>query len=156
MRQLEVIWYDGELSPPESPVEGLELPNEGALILGDRGALLHNFRTGEIRLNPDDRFPEEDWPEPTMDRPMSHYVEWTEACKGRGKTLSNFQYGARLTETILAGIVAYRLGKPLDWNGPEMRADNLPEAETLIRPSTRSDFLSSPPSSDGRPLADKE
>ncbi len=36
-------------------MEGLELPNEGELILGDRVALLHNFRTGEIRLSPDDR-----------------------------------------------------------------------------------------------------
>jgi hypothetical protein len=134
---LEVVWYDGELSPPESPVEGLELPNEGALILGDRGSLLHNFRTGEIRLVPGEQFPESDLPEQEMDRPSSHYAEWAEACKGRGSTMSDFQYGARLTETILAGIVAYRLGKRLDWNGPEMRAENCPEADSLIRPTVR-------------------
>jgi predicted dehydrogenase len=134
---LEVLWYDGELSPPESPVEDLDLPNEGALVLGERGYLLHHFRSGRIDVHVSGRDPDFPLPEPSLGVPASHYWEWIEACKGRGRTHSDFSYGAALTETILAGIVAYRVGQRLEWNGPEMRAENCPEADLLIRPRTR-------------------
>ena len=35
---------------------------------------------------------------------------------------------------IMAGLVAYRVGKTLDWDGEAMRATNCPEADALIRP----------------------
>ncbi len=134
---LEAVWYDGELAPPEASIEGLELPGEGALVIGDRGQLLHSFRSGEIRLLPDEEFSEFEPPEPTLPRPRSHYEEWIEACKGRGQTSSDFRYGAALTETVLAGVVAFRLGERLEWDGPGMRAANAPQAEPLVRPPLR-------------------
>ncbi len=134
---LEVAWYDGRRSPPDYPVQGAELPGEGVLIDGQRGQLLFDFRNRSFRLLPEDVFADVTLPEPTLPRPTDHYHEWTEACKGRGETASDFDYGAAITETVLAGVVAYRAGQRLEWDGPAMQAKNCPEAEPLIHPPQR-------------------
>jgi predicted dehydrogenase len=63
--------------------------------------------------------------------------EWVEAIKGGHKALSNFDYAAMLTETILLGNVAIRLGKKLEWDGPNLKVTNIPEAAHLINPPYR-------------------
>ncbi len=131
---LEVAWYDGELAPAGEVIEGV---SDGVMVIGERGRLIYNFRGGATRLVPEEAFADAELPEPSLPRPASHYIEWTEACKGRGKTASDFQYGAMLTEVVLAGVVAYRVGEPLDWDGPGMHAKNCPQAEELIRPEQR-------------------
>ncbi len=136
-KPLEVAWYDGELAPAGEVIEGV---NDGVMVLGERGRLIYNFRGGAARLEPDEAFADVELPEPTLPRPASHYVEWTEACKGRGKTLSDFQYGATLTEVVLAGVAAYRMGQALEWDGPAMQATNCPEAEALVRPAQRENW----------------
>jgi predicted dehydrogenase len=131
---LEVVWYDGELAPAGEIVEGV---NDGFMVIGERGRLIYNFRGGATKLTPAEAFANAELPEPTLPRPDDHYREWTEACKGRGRTWSDFQYGAALTETVLAGVVAYRMGQPLDWDAPGMQASNCPEAGSLICPPRR-------------------
>ena len=133
-KPLEVVWYDGELAPAGKVIEGV---SDGLMVIGERGRLVYNFRGGATQLLPAETFADFKPPEPTLPRPANHYVEWTEACKGRGKTASDFQYGAALTEVILAGVVAYRVGEPLEWDGPGMRATNCPDAERFIRPAQR-------------------
>ena len=41
------------------------------------------------------------------------------------------------TEAVLLGNLAIRLGKRIEWDGPNLRATNAPEAEALIRRSYR-------------------
>ena len=53
------------------------------------------------------------------------------------KPLAHSVYEARLTETIMAGVVAYRIGRQLQWDGPNMKATNCPEADGFIRPQFR-------------------
>jgi hypothetical protein len=68
-------------------------------------------------------------------RSIGHYKEWLEACKGGKKAGANFDYGGPLTEMVLLGNVAIRTGKKLDWDGPNMKVTNVPEAnEYLHRP----------------------
>ncbi|MFO7903075.1 MAG: Gfo/Idh/MocA family protein [Planctomycetota bacterium] len=134
---LEVAWYDGELAPAGEVIEGV---NDGVMVIGERGRLIYNFRGGATQLLPAEVFANVEMPEPTLPRPGSHSTEWTEACKGRGKTASDFQYGATLTEVVLAGVVAYRVGETLEWDGPGMKAKNCPEAEALIRPAQRENW----------------
>ena len=64
-----------------------------------------------------------------------HHREWIEAIRAGAQPLSNFEYGGPLTETVLAGIVAYRLGQPLDWDGQQLTATTAPAA--LIKPAFR-------------------
>src|SRR5439155_10003734 len=63
--------------------------------------------------------------------------EWIAAIKGGPKAMSNFDYAAMLTETILLGNVASRLGKKLEWDGPNLKVTNVPEAAALINPPYR-------------------
>jgi hypothetical protein len=62
-------------------------------------------------------------------------AEWVKAI-AEGKpsvALSNFDYAAMLTETILLGNVAMRVGKKLEWDGPNCKVTNVPEAEKYIK-----------------------
>ena len=46
---------------------------------------------------------------------------------------SNFDIAAYLTEIILLGCVALRVGKKLEWDGPGMKAKNAPEAARIVK-----------------------
>jgi hypothetical protein len=63
------------------------------------------------------------------------HKEWLQACKD-GKhdvPYSNFDIAAYLTEIILLGCVALRVGKKLEWDGPGMKATNAPEAAQFVK-----------------------
>ena len=61
--------------------------------------------------------------------PMGHFVEeWLRACKGDLKTSCDFDYGGTLNEQMLLGLVAYRVGKKIDYDGDTGRVTNCPEA----------------------------
>jgi hypothetical protein len=67
---------------------------------------------------------------------IGHYKEWVEACKTGGKTTCNFDYSGALTETVLLGTVAFRLGKGFDWNAKELKASES-GADRFIRKTYR-------------------
>src|SRR5208283_4792675 len=65
--------------------------------------------------------------------------EWLQACRD-GKhdvAYSNFDIAAYLTEIILLGCVALRVGKKLEWDGPGMMAKNAPEAAAIVKRNYR-------------------
>jgi hypothetical protein len=66
-----------------------------------------------------------------------HVLEWVEACKGKGKTFSPFEFGGHVTEIGAAGLVALRLGHNIAWDGPAMKAKGEPGAAALIKPQSR-------------------
>ncbi len=140
---VKFAWYDGHKSPPMPELEGIKLPPQGSLLIGDKGKLLFPHSTGKIHLLPQAQFDGFNPPTPTLprlgddDAKSPHHQEWIRACKTGGQAESNFAYGGALTETILAGLVAYRTGKKLDWDGPKMKAKNCPEAARFIRPKFR-------------------
>jgi hypothetical protein len=63
------------------------------------------------------------------------HAEWIQACKdGKNNVAySNFDISAYLTEIMLLGSVAMRVGKKLEWDGPKMKATNAPEAARFIK-----------------------
>jgi len=69
----------------------------------------------------------------TIERSPGHYVEWLNACRGGKPAYSNFDIAAYLTEIILLGCVALRVGKKMAWDGPAMKATNAPEAAQYLR-----------------------
>jgi hypothetical protein len=66
-----------------------------------------------------------------------HHLEWIAGCKGGPVPYSNFDIAAYLTEIILLGCVAMRVGKKLEWDGPNMRATNAPEAMQFVKRANR-------------------
>ena len=77
-------------------------------------------------------------PAPTLPRTEEHHLEWINACKGGPPTQSNFAYASKLTEGLLVGLLAVRVGKKIEWDAEQMRATGCPEADAFIRPQFRS------------------
>lgn len=133
--ELKVTWYDGGLMPElPSGVEPVRNRyRRGVMFVGSQGYLLCEGAGGTPRMIRDGQLVEQiDFPTPSIPRVRDHYRDWLDACKGGRAALSNFQYGARLTEITLLGVLAVRTGKRLQWNHEQMRVDNLPDAQQLI------------------------
>jgi hypothetical protein len=58
--------------------------------------------------------------------------EWIDACKGDLKTSCDFKYSGDLIETMLLGLVAYRAGKKLEYDGATGRVTNDAKANALL------------------------
>ena len=119
------------------------------MIVGEKGCIYtsHWNTGGLIRLQGEPRLKDvlhhdatKDIPE-TLPRTPDHGQEWIEACRGQGKTFSDFDTGGKLTEIGLAGIVALRTGKSLDWDGEKMEARNAPETARFVHPEYRTKWL---------------
>ena len=54
----------------------------------------------------------------TLPHSPGHFKEWVEAIKANdpSKALSNFDYAGRLTETVLLGVVALKVGGKIEWD----------------------------------------
>src|SRR5208283_4167743 len=67
-------WYDGGMHPPlpaELEVDGEQLPEEGLLLIGDRGKILAGFSADQPRLIPKSRMRDFRPPPATLTRPVS-------------------------------------------------------------------------------------
>ena len=53
-------------------------------------------------------------------------LEWAEAIKANKPelALSNFDYSANLTEAILMGNIAMKVGEGFDWNADKLTSSN--------------------------------
>ena len=58
--------------------------------------------------------------------------EWINACKGNLKTTCNFDYSGNMIEKMLLGLVAYRVGKKINYDGAAGNVTNCPEANELL------------------------
>lgn len=127
---LRLTWYQGRKSPR---VETDRVPawDTGFLFVGAKGMLLADY-TRRVLL-PEDRFAGYQPPPPTLPDSIGHYAEWIAACKTGSPTGCNFDYAGALTEAALLGNVAYRVGRPLEWDAAALKASNCPEAQPFIR-----------------------
>ena len=67
----------------------------------------------------------------------SPYKDWIRACKGGPPACSNFDVSGPFTEVVVLGNLALRLGKKIDWDGVNMKAKGLPEADQYIHAQYR-------------------
>jgi predicted dehydrogenase len=146
-------WMAGQKPPAEltKPLTELfegKVP-DGLLIVGEKGIIhtSHWNTDGLIRLDGEEKLQRVSGHEGTKDIPKTlprtsgHDREWIAACRGEGKTFSDFETGGRLTEIGMSGVVALRTGKSLDWDGEKMRATNAPEADRIVRTEHRKKWL---------------
>jgi hypothetical protein len=91
------------------------------------------------------------YPKPTVEAPPrllkrndsershleNHFAEWLAACRGEGTTLSNFGYAGPMTESLLLGNLAVRVGQRIDWDGPGLRITNNEAANQFVNKSYR-------------------
>jgi len=111
----------------------------GVIFVGDKGKLVCGSYGSSPRLIPESRMKEYKRPAPSIPRSVGHHKEWVEACKGGKPAGSNFDYAGPMTEVILLGNVAVRMslktlekGLHLEYDGPNMKITNLPEANEFM------------------------
>ncbi|MBN1343095.1 MAG: Gfo/Idh/MocA family oxidoreductase [Phycisphaerae bacterium] len=127
-------WVHGKGLPPEMTERNL--PTFGSvLFVGSKGMLACDF--DKRKLYPEEKFAEFKGPEPTIPVPPDFRREWLLAVKGGKPASVNFDYSGPLTETVLLGNVAYRVGQGFDWDAKAMKAVGCAGAEGLIRPTYR-------------------
>jgi predicted dehydrogenase len=137
--ELKYVWYDGKRMPPEDVIGDAGVPaNQVAsrfdlVMIGDKGKFFFKRNRTEWLITPKTILDDFEEPPQTIPRVPDEDAEWIEACKGGPAALSNFANAGPFTETVLLGNLAIRLGKKIQWDGPNMKATNAPEADVLIR-----------------------
>jgi hypothetical protein len=64
--------------------------------------------------------------------------EWVNACKDPSKkTCCDFDYHTRMIEQMILGLIAYRVGAELQYDGATGKVTNHDEANTLLKRTYR-------------------
>jgi len=129
---LVFYWYQGTTRPwhYQGSIPIPERYKNGVLFVGTGGALVADYRRHE--LLPKETFRDFEPPEPFIPNSPGHHAEWILACKNGSPTGADFDYASRLTEMNQLGVVAYRIGRAIQWDAETMCVRNVPEANALI------------------------
>lgn len=134
---LTLTWHDNK-QPAAFESWGLPAGKKtGVVFIGEKGHLFSDY--GMHKLLPGDKFTDFKTPAKTIPDSLGHHREWLAAIRKNDPTATtcNFDYSGALAETVLLGTVAYRTGKELIWDAPNLKAANAPDAEKFIRGTYR-------------------
>jgi predicted dehydrogenase len=134
---IRVHWYQGGMMPRSpKPYIDLKRIGHGAMFKGTKGFVVADFDS-RVLLPFGDKADMTYYKPRSKDKvipPLGHFQrEWVDACKGDLKTSCDFDYGGTLIEQMLLGLVAYRVGKKLDYDGATGRVTNSAEGNDLLR-----------------------
>lgn len=134
---IRVSWYQGGAMPSSpKPYVDLNKIDHGAMFKGSKGYVISDFGS-RILLpfgdNADLTYYQPRKPEAVLP-PLGHFQEqWLNACKDPSqKTACDFEYSADMIEQMVLGLVAYRVGKKLQYDGAAGQVTNSPEANALL------------------------
>jgi Oxidoreductase family, NAD-binding Rossmann fold/Oxidoreductase family, C-terminal alpha/beta domain len=157
---LKFWWYDGNPGDPLKPLRPEadvvreviatedKLPGSGALIVGEKGKVFspddYGARFFVVMKGKSEYVPGEQdeackaVPK-SIPRSPGHMQEWFRMMKEGTPSYSNFDIAAYLTEIILLGAVALRVGEDrrMEWDGPNMKSPNIAEAEQFVKRDNR-------------------
>jgi predicted dehydrogenase len=136
---LRLTWYDGGLVPetlPGIPANVRMNPEGGVLFVGSSGMLMHEtygekpVLIGEGLTEKAAKVPQ------TLPRIKgglnAHEQNWVRAIRGEEKVSCPFEYGARLNEAMILGIVALKADQPIEWDAAAGRITNAPAANQYL------------------------
>lgn len=136
--EVRMHWYDGGLLPARHELlpADVELdPTGGVLYAGEKGILLHETYGRNPKVYPESAAEAvEQVPESLPRIEDEHEMNWAKACKGEAEATSPFEYAAPLTEVMLLGIVALRVGqgRTIQYDAENMTITNVPEADHYL------------------------
>jgi len=128
---LTLHWYDGGKIPPR-PAElesTRKMGGGGSMFVGTKGTLFNGRMIPETKFKDMMKTP----PPQKVARSPGIYEEFLRACKGGEKTVADFAFSGSLTELVLAGNLAVRTGRRIEWDAANLRCTNLPEANQYVR-----------------------
>jgi len=140
---VKVYWYDGGKKPGvPSKVFNRDGMFKGVIFKGDKGFLLADY--GYRVLMPKGDMTHYKGPASAKDLiPPSpgHHKEWIIGAKTGAPTTCNFDYSGALVEANMLALVAYRVGKKLQWSADSLQAKGCPEADKFIKKQYRKGWV---------------
>jgi hypothetical protein len=164
---LKFWWYDGEpndksLSPLRPSADLTKeivdmrgkLPPSGALLIGEKGKIFSPDDYGSqfyVMLKEEKKYvgsgnheavkavPKSAREPLNADTDLAMKLEWFDMIKNGTPSYSNFDIAAYLTEIILLGSIASRVGEGvrMEWDGPNMKSPNVAEAAQFVKRQSR-------------------
>ena len=122
------------------PEEGLDSGDSGTLYVGEKGVIFTGTYGDKMHIVPYQKMSDTPAPPKTLPRPKSIFVDFLDAVRsGKTETAVPFEYGTRLTEFSILGNLAMKAGKgrPVDWDGPNMKVTNIPELNAWVQRPVR-------------------
>ena len=141
---VKLVWHDGSTTiprPKDMPADE-KVPGTGAILFGDKGMIVHGSHGGSnCRLLPDSLMEQhsgKNSPAEKIPRVKGHAWDWIEAIRTGRQAGSNFDYGGRLTQVALLGLIAIRFpGQTLRWDDKATRFTNNEAANAYLRSAYR-------------------
>jgi len=134
---IRISWYQGG-AMPASPKAYIDLKKigHGAMFKGSKGHVVCDFDSRIL-------LPFGTEADLTYYKPrakdavlpaIGHFQkQWLDACKNPSlKTACDFEYSGNMIEQLLLGLVAYRVGKKLEYDGAAGKVTNCPEANEFL------------------------
>jgi predicted dehydrogenase len=134
---IRVSWYQGGIMP-RAPQQFIDLNkiDHGVMFKGTKGFLIADFVSRMIL--PFGETADMTYYKPRKSEellpPVGHFQQqWIDACKNPSlKTACDFEYSADMIEQMLLGLVAYRVGKKIEYDGAAGKVTNAPEANEFL------------------------
>jgi len=135
---ITVKWFQGG-DMPKSPIKYVDLNqiDHGVMFRGTNGYLIGDFDTR--MLYPHGAKTDMTYYKPRAEKDvipdMGHFQkQWLDACKGGDlNTACNFEYSANMIEQLILGLVAYRHGSKIEYDGATGRVTNSEKANELLK-----------------------
>jgi len=135
-KSIQCSWYQGG-AMPESPSRYIDLHkvDHGAMFEGTKGVLVADFSTRAIYpTRGADMTYYHPRPKDKLFPPIGDFQrQWINACKGSLKTCCDFDYGGKMIEMMMVGLVAYRVGKKITYDGATGRSTDCSEANDWMQ-----------------------
>jgi hypothetical protein len=135
---IQVSWHQGG-SLPRSPRDFIDLNTigHGVMFKGSEGFLIADYTKRLLIPSGKDGDLSYFQPRAKKDQlpPIGEFhQEWINACKDPSKeTCCNFEYHSLLIEQMLLGLIAYRTGTALEYDGAKGIVTNYAEANALFK-----------------------
>jgi hypothetical protein len=138
---IKVAWYQGG-AMPESPNRAIDLKkiDHGAMFEGSEGFIVADFQSHMLipQKNEADRSQADmTYYKPrakdALIPPLGNFqTQWIKACKGDLKTSCDFGYASDMIEMMLLGLVAYRAGRKIKYDGIAGQVTDCAEANQFL------------------------
>lgn len=141
---VKLVWHDGKQTipkPADFPADE-KIPGTGAILLGEKGMIIHGSHGGGgCHLVPDalmEQHSGANEPAQKIPRVKGHGWDWAEAIRTGRPTGSDFSYGGPLSELGLLGVIAIRFpGRKLEWDAKTVRFTNHDSANAYVTSAYR-------------------
>jgi predicted dehydrogenase len=135
---VKLTWFDGVDQPPITPKhleKGRRMGSNagGQILVGTEASIMGGSHSKPMRIIPEVKMKElyKSLPEP-KEVESKHWQNWFDSCKSRKPANSDFEYASKLTEIVLLGALAQRMGADLEIDPKKKIILNNPTAQKLL------------------------